>query len=67
MENLISHTEGRGADIKQNSNVNDIVRSINLVSEDTSSERRDWSVSNNTQLLPTNERQARKQIVQGVS
>ena len=44
---------------------NDIVQSINLVSEVTSSERRDWSVSNTIQLLPTNERQVQREIVIG--
>ena len=63
LENLISHTKGRGADAK--SNVKDIVQSINLVSDVTSAERCDWSASNTIQLLPTNQRQARRDIIIG--
>ena len=63
VEDLILHTKGRGADSK--SIVKDIVQSINLVSEVTSLERRDWPASNTIQLLPANERQARSDIVSG--
>ena len=63
VENSISHTKGRGADAK--STVKDIVQSINLVSDVTSAERRDWSASNTIQLLPTNQRRARQDIVIG--
>ena len=63
VENSISHTKGRGADAK--SNVKDIVQSIKLVSDVASTERCDWSTSNTIQLLTTNQRQARRDIVIG--